>query len=257
MREKTEENPTYMIEKQKIGVVGMNRGAGATLVAASLAKLLSYRGDRKVTLLEVSDFTFNKKSLIYDAIGIDKRFKTLEFVRFYSEIKSGGNIRGRTNYDEKINWALITPEDIKDGIELTPIEMIRLINNISGDVIVCELSECKNAEDYLLDMDFVIFVIDPIPSAMITGYPFMREVKRMEHKGKKVAWVINKFNSGINKRDMQSFLKLKDYYRIPLMDSGHFYSAEYNCKISYEIPGIRDGVRETMEKIITKELLFC
>jgi len=268
IREKTEEKFVSAIEKQKIGVAGMSRGAGATFIATSLAKILSYRDDRKVTFLEVCDLTGNKSSLTYDSIGIDKRFKTREFVRFYNEIKSGGSIRGKTNPDDRINWGLITPEDVKAGAGLitpedvkagaglTPIEMIRLINNISGDLIICDISECRNAEDYLLDMDYVIFVIDPVPSAMIKGYPFMREVKRIEYRGKKVIWVINKYNSGINKRDMQSFLKLKEYYRIPLMDAGHFYSAEYNCKIPFEVATIQDGVRETMEKII-KELVLC
>jgi len=256
IREQIEDKPVYVVEKQKIGVVGMSRNAGTSFVATSLAKVLSYRDERKVTLLEVSDLALNKRSFLYDSIGFDKRFKARDFVRFYNEIKSGGNIRGRTNHDDKINWGLITPEDIKDGIEMTPIEMIRLINNISGDVIICDLSECKNTEDYLLDMDFVVFVIDPIPSAMITGYPLMREVKRMAHKGKKVVWLVNKFNGGINKRDMQSFLKLKETHKIPLINAEHFYGAEYNCKIPYEMPEIRDKTRETIEMIIRKELIL-
>jgi Flp pilus assembly CpaE family ATPase len=257
MRETIEENYTCVIEKQKIGVVGMSRGAGATLVATSLAKLLSYRDDRKVTLLEVCDNVCNKRSLLYDAIGFDKRFKTREFARLYSEIKQGGNVRGKTNPDDRINWGLITPEDIEDGIQLTPIEAVRLINNISGDLIICDISECANIEDYLIDMDVVVFVIDPMPSAMIRGYPFLKEVKRFEHRGKKVIWVVNKYNAGIHKRDMQNFLKLKECYKIPFIDAEHFYGAEYNCKIPYEMTGIRDGVREPIEKIIAKELVLC
>ena len=254
LREKTEEKFSYMAEKRKVGVAGMSRGAGVSFVATSLAKLLSTAEAGKVTFLEVCDNIPGKKSFVYDSAGFDKRFKTREFVRFYNEIKNGSNIRGKSNGDDKINWALITPEDIKDGVETTPMEMIRLINNVSGDTIICDIAECKNAGDYLLDMDVVIFVIDPIPSAMIAGYPFMKEVKRLEYNGKKTVWLINKYNNGINKRDMQSFLKRKENHKIPAMDIDDFYSAEYNCKIPYETAEIRSKTREIFEKIITKEL---
>jgi Flp pilus assembly CpaE family ATPase len=189
-------------------------------------------------------------SFVYDGIGVDKRFKTREFVRFYDAVKHGKSIKRQSNIDEKINWALITPEDIKEKVELLPIEIVRLINNVSGDVVVCDISECKSAEDYLLDMDIVVFVIDPMPSAMIQGYSFMKEVKRLEHNGKKVIWVINKFNEGINKRDMLSFLKLKEYYKIPNLDSSDFYSAQYNCKLPYEMQNIHEHSKETIEKIV-------
>jgi len=255
IREKIEEKPVNMIEKQKIGVTGMSRGAGVSFVAVSLAKVLSLGGAGKVTFLEVNDSVCKTMPLIYDAIGFDKRFKMREFISVYNEIKSGGSVKGKVNNDEQINWALITPEDVKSWTGITPIEMVRLINNVSGDIIVCDIPACQNAEDYLHDMDIIIYVIDPVPSAMIAGFPFLKEVKRMEHRGKKVVWIVNKFNSGINKRDMHNFLKLKDYYKIPFIDAEHFYSAEYNCKMPYEMSDIRDAARETLEKIIKKELL--
>ena len=254
IRENTQEKLNCVAEKQKIGVVGMCRGAGSTFVAVSLAKILSGIEDRKVTLLEVCDNISAAKPLIYDSIGVEKRFKTREFTRYYREIKEGGSIRKNSNPDDRINWGLITPDDKKDGIELTPLDIVRLINNIQGDIIICDIAECKNTGDYLLDMDFVIFVIDPMPALMIAGYPFMREVKRLEYRGKKVIWLINKYNQGINKRDMSSFLKLKERYKIPFIPVDFFYSAEYNCKIPYDVKDIREASRDIFESIIKKEL---
>ena len=254
LREKTEDAIVCLIEKQKIGVVGMSRGAGATMIATSIAKALSCLEGRKVTFLEICDSPCEKRALLYDAIGCDKRFKTREFVRFYSEIRHGGNIRGKSNPDDRINWGLMTPEDVKDGTEATPLEIIRLINNISGDLIVCDISGCKNPEDYLADMDFVLFVIDPMPSAMLTGYRFMQEVKRLEYKGKRVIWLVNKHNSGINKREMQVFLKLKGHYKIPFIAADSFYGAEYNCRIPFDMADVRKEIKDPIEKIIRKEL---
>jgi len=254
LREKTEDKSSYIVEKQKVGITGISKGAGASFIAMSIAKVLSHYEDRRVTYLEVNDLVASNVSLIYDAIGFDKRFKSRKFESVYSEVISGSNIKGKTNFDDKINWALITPEDIKNEIKVTPIDMIRLINNVSGDTIVCDIARCQHAEDYLLDMDVIVCVIDPIPSAMIAGFPFLKEIKRIEYRGKKIVWVINKFNSGINKRDMHSFLKLKDYYKIPALEAEDFYSAEYNCKVPYEMSNIRDKMKDTIEKIITKEL---
>ena len=250
VRETAESEPLYFIEKQKIGVVGMSRGAGATLLATSLAREFSCRDGRKVTFLEVCCNACKKTPLIYDSIGADKRFRTREFVRFYNEIKQGGGIRGKNNIDDRINWGLITPGDVKEEIQLTPLETVRLINNIPGDLIICDISECGNAEDFLLDMDCVIVVIDPMPSRMIAGYPFMREIKRLEHRGMKVIWLVNKFNPGINKKDMQDFLKLKEFCKIPFIPESNFYSAEYNCKIPYDLADIRREMKETLEKVI-------
>ena len=254
MREPQDEKYSCVVEKLKIGVIGMSRGSGVTFTATSLAKVLSSTENRKVTLLEICDCFFNKKALLYDSIGIDKRFKTREFTRFYSEIRHGESIRGKNNSDERINWGLISPEDIKEKAALSPIEIVRLINNIQGDLIVCDISECENSEDYLLDMDYVVVVIDPMPSRMIAGYPFIREVKRLEYKGKKVVWLINKFNPGINKRELLNFLKIKEHYKLPFIAAEHFYSAEFNCKTPYEIKGVHDEVKDVMEKIVKNEL---
>ena len=257
IRETTEPEPLYIVQKQKIGVVGMSRGAGATLIATALAKVFSCNDDRKVTFLEVCCNAFNKSPLVYDSIGIDRRFRAREFVRFYQEIKQGGSIRGKSNPDDRINWGLITPDDVKEEIRLTPIEAVRLINNIPGDLVICDVSECDNAEDYLIDMDCIVFVVDPMPSRMIAGYQFMREVKRLEHKGQKVIWLVNKYNPGINKRDMQDFLKLKEYYKVPFISENSFYSAEYNCKIPYDLADVRQAMKETLEIIIKKMPEIC
>ena len=254
MREAQENRIDCVIEKQKIGVMGMSRCAGATLVATSLARMLSSVESRKVTFLEICDLFEGKDALLYDAIGIEKRFRTREFTGFYSDVKHGESIRGKSNSDEGINWGLITPEDVKEAQNPSPIEIVRLINNIHGDLIICDISSCKNSVDYLLDMDVVIFVIDPLPSHMIAGYPLLREVKRLEYKGKKTVWLINKFNSGVNKRDYLNFLKLKKFYKIPSIPAENFYSAEFNCKIPYEVRDIQDGVKAVLEKIIKNEM---
>jgi len=256
LRETKEEKLSFVVEKQKIGVVGISRSAGTTLIATSIAKSLSSVEGRKVTFLEISDCLYENRPLLYDSIGVDKRFKAREFTRFYGKIIGGENIRGMSNPDEQISWAIITPEDTREALEPAPIEIVRLINNIQGDLIICDISECKRSEDYLLDMDMVIVVIDPMPSAMVAGYPFMREVKRLEYKGKKVVWIINKYNSGINKRELLSYLKLKDFYKIPFISADNFYSAEYNCKIPYEVKGVKEAMKETIEKIIKDEMLI-
>jgi len=256
LRESEGGSAAFVIEKQKIGVVGMSGGAGVSFVATSLAKILSGIEGRKVTLLEIRDALSGKKPLIYDSIGMDKRFKNREFIRYYNEIKEGRGVRTKSNPDDRVNWGLITPEDVKDEIAVTPIEIVRLINNIPGDIIVCDISECENAGDYLIDMDYVIFVIDPLPARIMAGYPFMSEVKRLEHRGKKVVWIINKYNSGINKRDLHNFLKLKGHYTLPCVSPENFYNAEYNCKIPYEIAAVRDAVKDTIEKIIKNDLNF-
>jgi len=249
LREKIEEEPFEVAEKQKIGVTGMSRGAGTSFAAITLAKALSLDKTKRVTYLEICGANFSNKPLIYDVLGMDKRFEGREFIRFYEEIKQGREIRRRRNLDERINWALMAPEDLKKAVKLAPLEIVRLVSNISGDIIVCDIGDCDQKEEFLKDMDAILFVIDPMPSMLLAGFSSLQDAKRLEYRGKNVVWVLNKMNAGVNKRELQDFIKVKNTIQFPYIEPEKRYAAEYNCKIPYELREIKAQLLEPMKKI--------
>ena len=256
LREKVEEPVFSLPSRVKIGVVGAARGAGASLIATSAAKALSLDKKRRVSLVEIlTADNYANKPLLYDSLGIDRRFAGREFISFYERIKNDEDLRGLTNVDERINWVLPAPEDMeKDGL-LTEIEALRLINNISGDVLLCDLPSAVLGS-LVSDMDILICVIDPLPSRLLAGESFIEEIKKLEANGKKLVWVINKYNAGINKRELAGFLRLRETAQFPLIPGELIYGAEYTCRLPASVREISLLINDSLEKILLRHKIF-
>lgn len=254
VREQTEELYRLKQNKLKIGIMGMSKGAGTSFISSSLAKHLSKEKDKSIAFVEVN-MEISKNHYIYDSLGMDKRFAGRVFHDFYTQTKEGRPIGGLANLDEKINWALRIPpmpnQSIKE-IKMEPIEICRIINNIVADIIICDVTYTSDVEEVIREMDIILFIIDPLPSKLISGYSLLCEMKNRELKGQKVLWIINKYNEGVNKRELSSFIKIKNYFTIPMIQQEFFYLAEYNCRIPYTVKSIVEDLLEPLEKIGSK-----
>jgi len=256
LREKTVNNDDYF-ERIKIGILPLCRGAGATLIATSMAKLLSENNKFKISFVEIIEEKSIGNKFTFDSLGMDKRFAGRNFTDLFQLTKQGANIRGITNIDEGINWILHKPKDIK-SVEIKSesenkigsIENMRVINNAPGDIIVCDFEIHRECIELLKDMDILIVVIDPIPSSLIAGYETLSYCKVLEQKGKKIFWIINKDNKGVNKRELYKFIKLKELYYIPFINTEELYSAEYNCQLPISNREARSRLQIDLKKII-------
>lgn len=241
-------------EKARIGIIGVSDGAGVSFVVLSLAKAICDCG-LMPAVLELGKGSF------YDAVGIDKRFAGREFFSYHKALKDGERIRNRHNLDEGINWVL--RESGENDIRLSTNHMQRLINNVAGDIILCDFSGLRVqgtkevfAIEILKEMDAVIAVIDPMPSRLIPAYSQLLTIGR---ELKEVIYVINKNNRGINSNEMMRFLKVKRPVMMPLVPQEELYAAEYSCKIAYGNSAVqkilRNSLREIMKRAIPPEIL--
>lgn len=241
----------------KIGVVPLCQGAGATLVATSIGKLISGNEKMKVTFVEIVKQKDIGRKYTYDSLGIDKRFAGRNFNDIFQLNLLGKTTRGLTNIDDGINWILHKP--VIEKIELKRemgskidgnFDNIRIINNAPGDVIICDFEIHSQMMELLTDMDVLIVVIDPMPSAVFAGFQILAYCRSLEEKGHRVFWVINKDNGGINKRELHQFLKLKELHYIPFIKADELYSAEYNCMLPVSGRQIRVVLEKPLNKII-------
>lgn len=250
-REFKESESLQVFEKIKIGVMGSGRGVGTSFVATSIAVQWAAQREKAVAFVELFDEE-RGKSWIYDIVGMDKRFGSRKYESLYNKIKHGRYIRGLTNMDMGVNWAVPGPEDRVSG--LTGVQESRLINNISGDVIVCDLGfEFK--EEIIADMDVIVCVVDPKPSKLIASRKLYQQIKQEQINGRKIIWVINKVNGGINKRCFRDYIKIKDAFEIPIIKDIHFYAAEYNCRIPIEQREIKKATGKIIEYIVKETVL--
>ncbi len=251
VREESDQEYGMGKSRYKIGVAGVGKKAGTSLVATSLAKELSKNKTRRTAFVEIPAYE-EGKSYIYDSLGMDKRFAGKIFFDFYEEIQEGKNIKELVNLDERINWALDVPQKYKTHQKLKNIELCHLINNITADQVICDMSEIVSMDSVIKEMDLIVAVIDPLPSKLIGAYPQLCYLKKCQLDGQPVIWVVNKYNEGINKRELNGFIKIKNYIKIPLIPLEQLYSAEYSCKLPYSVKSIAEVLRQPVAEIVHK-----
>lgn len=254
VREKTEQEPEVepvIREKIKIGVLSMSKGAGATFVATSLAKMISKDRKIRTTYVELAPCNSTEASrppLLYDALGMDQRFSGRNFHSFYDAVLKGSPVRGLMNLDEGINWAIRTPEDINGEISLTEGQLLRLLNNVSGDLIICDLG--MHREALVSETDLLVLVIDPLPSGLMAGKVVLEGLGTYRRRGGNVLFMINKMNPGVNRKELQNFLRIKPEVELPFIGSELFYRAQFSCKIPFALHEVRNIAEKPLHDIL-------
>ena len=158
----------------KIGFVGLSAGAGATTLAFAAAEYLAAlpekpragsagalapggfippdghfppgmgfppplsQAKRAVSMLELDTRPDAPAGRPYDKIGIDRRFAGRDYIPFYRLAAEGKPLQDARNIDGGVNWALRIPGE--PGPAPSPVTLHRLLNNIAGDIVICDIS---------------------------------------------------------------------------------------------------------------------
>lgn len=233
--------------KLNIGVTGLSQSVGATLIASSLAFFFAEKGDVS-TYIDCND-PARVKNLLYDSVAMDKRFANRQFHAFYQLIQEGQVVRGKTNMEKEVNWVLITPEDCKEKRTLSQEEKGRLVHCSRGDVAIFDFAGEEGWDYYLLDMDSLIVVVDPLPSKLIGSAERFKKLKRLELSGLPIKWIVNGDNSGISHRQVNGYLKTKDALWVPMLSLEDIYADEFACRFHWENPLIRSKIMDIFTKV--------
>ncbi len=235
----------YGIEKLKIGVVGLTDNAGASLVAVYLARYLGGDLGLHPALVELN------RSCLFDSLSLGKYFAGRDFFPFFSSTLKDESIRARRNLLYGVNWAVKNPAEYE--INLNPIRQQRLLNNISGNPVIGIMSHYEDDQhmELLKGMEILILVIDPLPSRLLSGYEFLCKIRA---SGLPVIYLINKMNQGVSKRELLSYLKVKNLLYLPMIAGEHIYGAEYSARMLYDVPQVKKQVLPTFQAL-AKEIM--
>ncbi|MCL4378509.1 MAG: hypothetical protein M1409_09070 [Actinobacteria bacterium] len=236
------------IEKKLIIISSLTRCSGSTTITLSLAKYLSNLD----ILSSVIEPPIGNPA-IFNWIGIEEREmgrsedSSDEFYSYPHEISCGNRIKNKAEYMfDNIVW--IIPDDRKERIEkwgynqmlqlvyasnIAPITLIDIGDNLSHEAVKPLLSA----------VDLVLVVIDPFPtSCKINNNKFL-ELLKLKSDGCPVNFIINKWNSGIDKKEFLYFIQVKPLAFIPAIDLAILYKA--NCQ--YKIPLCYREVSDVMD----------
>ncbi|MCL4415448.1 MAG: hypothetical protein M1365_01910 [Actinobacteria bacterium] len=225
------------IEKKLIIISSLSRCSGSTTITLSIAKYLSNLD----ILSSVIEPPLGSPT-IFNWIGIEEREmartedSTSDFYSYPHEISCGNRIKNKAEYVfDNIVW--IIADDRKEKIEkwgynqmlqlvyasnIAPITLIDIGDNLSHEAVKPLLSV----------VDLVLVVIDPFPtSCKINNNKFL-ELLKLKSDDFPVNFIINKWNSGIDKKEFLDFIGVKPLAFIPAIDLAILYKA--NCQ--YKIP---------------------
>ena len=236
-------NLTLPEKQKKIAVVGISRGAGATFVAVSLAFLLSRSNSVEKCRRRLVTYAEGRKPepgnpLVFYETGLDQRKSGL--LRAFGEKRDPLVLP----IYKGISWQVWRP--FADDFRMAQGEF-------AGDWTVTDCPPLNSLEEY----DLIAAVIDPMPAAVYAGaetYAFLRDLER---SGKKIIWIVNRDNDEVNHGELKRFLKLRDWFSLPLIPAELFYKAQYSCMLPAELlekESLPQKALETIAEEILREL---
>ena len=245
------------VVKIKIGIVGISSGAGATFIASRIAYELGRRAEG-VCYVEAAQ----GPRLAAHSLSLAKVFDKRNFADYFGNWEQGLSAGSRTNLFENVNWVLRNPyetaPEAKPAVQrlfsasqadgqiigemapperispaITPGERIPY-ERIPGRYLVVDFP----ALDTLNEMDLVVCVADPLPSALIPAEETVKALRENRIRTKRgfspamnhptpCLWVLNKDNPRVSHRELERFMKIKFDFVVPMIDPKEFYRAEY------------------------------
>lgn len=235
------------IDKVNIAVTGLGQNVGTTFVASSLAFYFAEKGNNLTFTQCLTPSRSN--ALLYDAVAMDQRFHNRAFIDFYELIKEEMPIKEKRNMESGINWRLPTPEACEKRLDLDQEQKARLIQGTRGQICVYDFEAEAGWDKFLLDMDYILVVVDPLPSKLIRHSGRFKQLKQMEMAGAQVKWIVNRANAGVNRRQVSGYLKSGDLIFIEEFPIETIYADEFFCKFHWQNKEIKCKLMEIFTKV--------
>ena len=201
---------------------------------------------------------------------MDQRFSAKGFVDFYELISKSKRVIGISNVESlafgeniqkrdvfagkgnklssgSIDWRLISPANIQEGVTLDEKDFVRLQSIARGDYNIFDIDSSSDFDFMLKDMDALFVVASPLPSRMIREAERIKEFKLLaDHIN--IVWVINHMNGGVSKREIKRVFRSDKMLFIDELGVQNLYACEYKCTY----PWVDEECRKQFWGIFTK-----
>ncbi len=222
----------------------MGHHAGASFITMVLAEELAseYVDDGSIVIFSTGSAYF------YDSLGFESKFSESGFID--AELFASGKAAADSPYvnlSEGISWIVSSPTSVRKPLAQS--DRSKTLYRIKGNVILWDIGYelfSSDPEAAVKDIDALIFVIDPLPSSMLTYYDIFKKVKSLNIP---VIYVLNRMNSGIDRSEAESFLKIKRPEVIDAVPAESIYASEYACENPYRNKNVRMIISDSINSI--------
>lgn len=246
--------------RYRVVFTGAGRGCGTSLLASLYAGYCQEMG-KTVVYTECGEPAESMR-LLYDSYGMEERFG-VSYVDFYRLLKNGERLKGKENRDAEkrkgllqrkrqrgwIDWHLITPTDVREGIFLQEEKLMRLTHACAGEI---QLLDVRGEDTYnflLEDADLIVVVTDPLPSGLLRCEKRIADFRRRQRREQNVFFLINRMNTGVSRRRIRSFFQGEELLYLPYFDPERLYACEYRSLYPWADEDTASACREIFTKI--------
>lgn len=251
------------IQNKVILVLNLTERAGSTFFSLNLAK--AFASNNILTSVVEPPL---KTPYIFDSVGLDKRLNITDensnkFYSYAHEIFDNKKIESnREAINDGIVWIVPDPKlpKIKEWDYLKMMKLLYVSKRASINIIDCGYSyKNKCVQEILSEADMILVIIDPLPADIMQNDETLEELITMKKDGFPIEFIINKWNKGVNKKELLNFLDIIPLMYVPYISPEFVYKATYNCKIAYEYEEVKEDLQDIflrlIEKFVPKDLL--
>lgn len=251
------------IQNKVILVLNLTERAGSTFFSLNLAK--AFASNNILTSIVEPPF---KKPYIFDSVGLEKRLNITDenkntFYSYAHEIFNNKKIESnKETINDGIVWIVPDPRlpIINEWDYLKMMKLLYVSKKASINIIDCGHNFKNNCvQEILSEADMILVLIDPLPADIMQNNEILEELIKLKTNGFPVEFILNKWNKGVNKKEILNFLNIEPLMYIPFITPEFIYKATYNCKIPYEYEEVKEELQNIflrlMEGLVPKSLL--
>ncbi len=241
------------IENKLIIVTGLSKKAGSTFLSTNLAKALSGLKIRTSVIEPPIDTPY-----LFDYIGLDGKLDTsgpeYNFYSYPHVINNGVKpLRGMEAIIDDIIW--IIPDSRMETIEnWDSLKMMKLLyTSKRAPISIVDVGnniDHESVDSILTSADMILAVINPQPIELKQNKDKLEILLKLKKERYPIEFVINFYNSGINRKELSRYLKTTPTIFIPAINSEHIYKAGYKNKIPLDYLEVEEQLFKPLSDII-------
>lgn len=240
------------IEHKTVGILSLTRRSGSTFLATNLAKALTDY-NLLISLIEVP---FNQP-YICDMVGLDQ-YAESKGIEFYSPITVIGENKevARDKVICKDNIMFYCQNPSATPLSWDRMKTLKLI--YSGrryPVSIIDIGyNYDKAVDFINDLDLILVIFEATPPDLMNNFETLKRLQQLKLDGYNIEFILNRDNSGINKCELEKYMKITPLGSIPDIPANLIYKALYRNDIPYTYKKARDLLNPCLRKITSKIL---